>query len=311
MSAEKYDSEAKTLFKAIQDKDEKAVIALCLRTTNDDRLKILNAYKDLYNQDLIGNFKNIFKDNFLKTLIGLFTEPIEYDVNELKEAINTKNVDTLIEIIASRPQEILKQIKDKYNKKYKTNLIKDVTSKTSGIVRKILISLLECKRSTNDKPNEQQCKKIAKEIFLAGEAILGTNESVFIKYFCSLSPEEFIQVANAYPQVNDYKHSIVQAVKKEFSGDSQKALRTITLSILNPPLYYASRVYDAIDRSPNNYNILTRVLASRSGIDMEQINAYYQDDCKREIYNVVREKKISWDYKTLILGIIDKKDKEK
>ena len=76
MSAEKYDSEAKTLLKAIQDKDKKAVIALCLRTTNDDRLKILNAYKDLYNQDLIGNFKNIFKDNFLKTLIGLFTEPI-------------------------------------------------------------------------------------------------------------------------------------------------------------------------------------------------------------------------------------------
>ena len=75
MSAEKYDSEAKTLLKAIQDKDEKAVIALCLRTTNDDRLKILNAYKDLYNQDLIGNFKNIFKDNFLKTLIALFTEP--------------------------------------------------------------------------------------------------------------------------------------------------------------------------------------------------------------------------------------------
>ena len=124
MSAEKYDSEAKTLLKAIQDKDKKAVIALCLRTTNDDRLKILNAYKDLYNQDLLGNFKNIFKDNFLKTLIGLFTEPIEYDVNELKEAINTKNVDTLIEIIASRPQEILKQIKDKYNKKYKSNLIR-------------------------------------------------------------------------------------------------------------------------------------------------------------------------------------------
>ena len=301
--------ETEILFKAIKDKDEKAIIALCLRTTNDDRLKILKDYKDLYNHDLLADFKNIFKDNFLKILMALFTEPIEYDVNELKEAINTKNVDTLIEIIASRPQEILKQIKDKYNKNYKSSLIKDVTSKTSGTVRKILISLLECQRSTNDKPNEKQCKKIAKEIFLAGEAILGTNESVFIKYFCSLSPEEFIQVADAYPQVNDYKHNIVLAVKKEFSGDSQKVLRTIALSILNPPLYYASRVYDAIDRSPNNYNILIRVLASRSDIDMEQINAHYQNDCEREIYNVVREKKISWDYKTLILGIIDKKDK--
>ena len=133
-AATKEKKEAEILFKAIKDKDEKAIIALCLRTTNAIRLEILNIYKECYNQNLLANFRSIFNDNFLKTLIALFTEPIEYDVNELKEAINTKNVDTLIEISASRPQEILKQIKDKYNNKYKSDLIKDVKSKTSGVV---------------------------------------------------------------------------------------------------------------------------------------------------------------------------------
>ena len=306
MSAEKYDSEAKTLLKAIQDKDEKAVIALCLRTTNDDRLKILNAYKDLYNQDLLGNFKNIFKDNFLKTLIALFTEPIEYDVNELKEAINTKNVDTLIEIIASRPQEILKQIKDKYNNKYKSDLIKDVKSKTSGVVEQILISLLECKRSTNEHPNEDQIKKIAEELLKAGEGqIIFTDKPVFIKYFCCLSPEEFKQLDKEYREVNYYHHTIYRAIEKKFDGDEKNVLLTVARSNINPSLYYAIRACEALDNSNNN--ILIRVLVSRSDKDMAKINDSYKEYYKKEFYETVKEKiKNSGDYRALILGIIDK-----
>ena len=305
MSAEKYDSEAKTLLKAIQDKDKKAVIALCLRTTNDDRLKILNAYKDLYNQDLIGNFKNIFKDNFLKTLIALFTEPIEYDVNELKEAINTKNVDTLIEIIASRPQEILKQIKDKYNNKYKSDLIKDVKSKTSGVVEQILISLLECKRSTNEHPNEDQIKKIAEELLKAGEGQIFTDKPVFIKYFCCLSPEEIKQLDKEYREVNYYHHTIYIAIEKKFGGDEKNVLLTVARSNINPSLYYAIRAYEALDNSNNN--ILIRVLVSRSDKDMAKINDSYKEYYKKEFYETVKEKiKNSGDYRALILGIIDK-----
>ena len=192
--------ESEILFKAIKDKDEKAIIALCLRTTNAIRLEILNIYKECYNQNLLANFRSIFNDNFLKTLIALFTEPIEYDVNELKEAINTKNVDTLIEIIVSRPQNILMQIKDRYNKKYKSDLIKDVENKTSGYVKKILLSFLECKRSTNTQPNIEECKKIASELFKAGEGKIGTDKSVFVKHFSTLSPNELKEVYIAYPK---------------------------------------------------------------------------------------------------------------
>lgn len=298
--------EAETLLKAIQDKDEKAVIALCLRTTNDDRLKILNAYKDLYKQDLIGNFKNIFKDNFLKTLIALFTEPIEYDANELKEAINTKNVDTLIEIIASRPQDILKKIKDKYNKKYKSDLIKDVTSKTSGYVQLILITLLECKRSINNQPNEKQCEKIAEELLNKGQGQIFADKPTFIKYFCSLSPEEFKQVANKYPKINYKGHTIVQAIEKKFDGDEENILLTIVLSILNPSLYYAKRAHQALVNSNNN--ILIRVLVSRRDKDMAKINARYEEFYEKEFYEAVKEEKNSGDYRALILGLIDKDD---
>ena len=302
--------EAEILFKAIKDKDEKAIIALCLRTTNAIRLEILNIYKECYNQNLLANFRSIFNDNFLKTLIALFTEPIEYDVNELKEAINTKNVDTLIEIIVSRPQNILMQIKDRYNKKYKSDLMKDVENKTSGYVKKILLSFLECKRSTNTQPNIEECKKIASELFKAGEGKIGTDKSVFVKYFSTLSPNELKEVYIAYPKYA-YKHNLMIAIDREFSGDLQKILRNITLSSINPSSFYACRVDDALKENSINNNILIRVLVSRSDIDMEEINKLFLKEIKKEIYDVVRGKGISWDYKTLILGIIDKKNDEK
>ena len=304
-AATKEKKEAEILFKAIKDKDKKAIIALCLRTTNSTRLEISNIYKECYNQNLLDDFKNIFNDNFLKTLIALFTEPIEYDVNELKEAINTKNVDTLIEIIVSRPQNILMQIKDKYNKKYKSDLIKDVKNETSGNVQQILISFLECKRSTNTQPNKEQCKKIASELFEAGEHKIGTDESVFVKYFSTLSPNELKEVVNAYPTYA-YKHQLADALDKEFSFSLKTVLRTIAFSSTNLPEYYASRVNDALKESPINNNILIRVLVQRCDIDMKDINYWYNKNYDKVIYEVVKEKKISGDYRALILGIIDK-----
>ena len=82
-------------------------------------------------------------------------------------------------------------------------------------------------------------------------------------------------------------------------------MRTIALSILNPPLYYAKRAYEALDKSNNN--ILIRVLVSRSDKDMAKINDSYNVYYQKELYETVKEKiKKSGDYRALILGIIDK-----
>jgi len=74
-------------------------------------------------------------------MIALFTNPIEYDADELRKAMKGigTNENTLIEIIASRPPGILRQIIAKLNEKYKRDLEKDVKSETSGSLRKLLI----------------------------------------------------------------------------------------------------------------------------------------------------------------------------
>jgi len=283
--------------------DEKAIIAVCTGRTNAQRLEIVKAYKAAYGRDLLADLKSELHGKFEDAMIALFTDPIEYDADELRKAMKGlgTNEDTLIEIISSRPPAILRQIKEKFNEKYKRDLEKDVKSETSGTLRKLLIALLQCSRSTNTQPNPEQCKAIAEEIYKAGEAKLGTDESVFNKYFCSLSPIELAHVARAYHQITG--HTILEAIDKEFSGDSKKALRTIVYATLSPSEYFATRVHDAVKGLGTKDHLLIRVIVSRSEIDMPQIKQYYKQLYGKDMYEDVKND-ISGDYRTLMLGII-------
>jgi hypothetical protein len=283
--------------------DKKAITDICSHRTNAQRLEIVKAYKASYGRDLIADLKSELHGKYEDAIIAFFTDPIEYDADELRKAMKGMgtNEDTLIEIIASRPAPILAQIKAKFNEKYKRDLEADVKSETSGTLRKLLIALLQCSRSTNTMPNPAQSAAIAEEIHKAGEAKLGTDESVFNKYFCSLSPHELAAVSREYHKLTG--HTILQAIDKEFSGFSKKTLRTIVYATLSPSEYFATRVHDAVKGLGTKDHLLIRVIVSRSEIDMPQIKQYYKQLFGKDMYEDVKND-ISCDYRKLMLGII-------
>ena len=283
--------------------DENAIIEICIHRTNAQRLEIVKAYKSSYGRDLLADLKSELHGKFEDAMIALFTDPIEYDADELRKAMKGlgTNEDTLIEIISSRPAPILAKVKAKFNEKYNRDLEKDVKSETSGTLRKLLIALLQCSRSTNTMPDPVRCAAIAGEIYKAGEAKMGTDESVFNKYFCSLSPHELASVSKEYHKLTG--HTILQAIDKEFSGDSKKTLRTIVYATLSPSEYFATRVHDAVKGLGTKDHLLIRVLVSRSEIDMPQIKQYYKQLFKKDMYEDVKND-ISGDYRKLMLGII-------
>ena len=202
--------------------DEAALIKICANRTNSQRQAIKAAYKAAFGRDLIADLKSELHGKFEDAMVALFADPIEYDADQLREAMKGlgTNEDTLIEIIASRPPHILKAVKDRYQQKYQRDLETDVKKETSGTLRHLLIALLQCNRSVNSSPNVARCAEIAQEIHQAGEAKMGTDESVFNKYFFTLSPMELACVAQQYHKLTG--HTILQAIDKEFSGDSKK-----------------------------------------------------------------------------------------
>jgi hypothetical protein len=283
--------------------DEAALIKICANRTNAQRQQIKFAYKAAFGRDLIADLKSELHGKFEDAMVALFTEPIEYDADQLREAMKGlgTNEDTLIEIIASRSAAQLAAIKAKFKEKYNRDLENDVKKETHGTLQHLLISLLQGSRSANTQVNQAQMAAVAQEIYQAGEAKLGTDESVFNKYFCTLSPYELASMAQQYHKLTG--HTILQAIDKEFHGDSKKALRTIVYATLSPSEYFATRVNDAIKGWGTKDHLLIRILITRDEIDMPQIKQYYKQLYGKDMVQAVKSD-ISGDYRTLMLGII-------
>ncbi len=256
--------------------DEAAIIKVIANRNNAQRQKIKSAYKTAYGRDLIDDLKSELKGNFEDAVVALFEPPVEYDVDQLRKAMKGAGTDedTLIEIIASRPNWLLKQIKDKYQEKYKKSLEDAIAGEVGGDLKRLLTSLLQCNRSENAHPNDAECQKKAKELFDAGEGKWGTDESVFNKIFTLSSPMELALISRHYHKLSG--KTILEAIKKEFSGDMQKLLTTIVYAIISPSEYFATRVNKAIKGWGTNDNLLIRVLVTRDEIDMPQIKQYYK-----------------------------------
>ena len=256
--------------------DEAAIIKVIANRNNAQRQKIKSAYKTAYGRDLIDDLKSELKGNFEDAVVALFEPPVEYDVDQLRKAMKGAGTDedTLIEIIASRPNWLLKQIKDKYQEKYNKSLEDAIAGEVGGDLKRLLTSLLQCNRSENAHPNDAECQKKAKELFDAGEGKWGTDESVFNKIFTLSSPMELALISRHYHKLSG--KTILEAIKKEFSGDMQKLLTTIVYAIISPSEYFATRVNKAIKGWGTNDNLLIRVLVTRDEIDMPQIKQYYK-----------------------------------
>jgi hypothetical protein len=282
--------------------DEATLIKIIANRTNQQRQAIKAQYKATYGRDLIEDLKKETHGKLEDAFVALFTEPIEYDADTLRDAMKGAgtNEDTLIEIITSRSPQQIKAIKACYQKKYQRDLEADVKKETSGTLQKILISLLQASRSMNNHPDQGKCQAIAKEIFAAGEGKLGTDESVFNKYFGTLSPYELACVAQHYHKLTG--HTILDAIDKEMKGDSKKAYRTIVYATLSPSEYFATRVNDAIKGFGTKDRILMRVLITRDEVDMPTIKQYYKQLYGKDMVEAIKND-ISGDYQKLMVEL--------
>ena len=297
-------NDAEVLRKAMEGfgTDEATLIKVIANRTGRQRQQIKAQYKATYGRDLIEDIKKECHGKLEEAFIALFKDPVEYDVDALREGMKGlgTNEDTLIEIIASRSPQQLLAIKNLYKQKYNRDLEDDIKKETHGTLEHILITLLQGKRSVNTNPDQNACAAIAKEILNAGEAKLGTDESVFNKYFGSLSPYELCCVAQHYHKLTG--HTILEAIEKEFVGDSKKAFKSIVYATLSPSEYFATRVNDALKGLGTKDHLLMRVLITRDEIDMPQIKQYYKQLYGKDMVEAIKSD-ISGDYEKLMVEL--------
>lgn len=245
------------------------------KRTHKDRMEIRSEYKRQFNSDLMSEFINHFNGDYKMAMLAIFTDPVEYDVDSIYKAIKKKEEDTLIEILTSRPGFYLNKIKEIYKKKYKKELENDLIEDNSSDLRKLLVYLLQKKRSINEKPNKDECIKKAEKLkdlddFRGGRI---DKESVFKEILALSSPHELACISREYHKLTN--NMLTTAIDDAFSGDKKKLFKTILYALISPSEYFATRIHEAISESKTNKSLLTRILVTRAEIDLARIKQYY------------------------------------
>ena len=242
-------------------KNEDKIIKLITNRTNEQRQQIKETYNSLYNSDLIKDLQKELSGHFEDVVVALFYLPIDYDCLQLRKAVKGigTNEDALIEILATRAPNVIEEIKKRYAEMYPgRTLEKDIA----------------------------ECEKCAKLLYESTQQKKGDAEA-FIKIFTEKSQSDFIRIAQLYYKLT--KTTLLQAVEKEFSGDSKEALIGIIYAMISPAEYFAKRVYKSVKGLGTDNTSLIRILITRDEIDMPQIKQFFKQLYKKDMIEAIRD----------------------
>lgn len=297
--------EVEQLGNLVKGKDENGITTFVLNHSNNQLVKLRADYQTKNGKDLLKDLESNFKDDFKNVLVALFKDPVEYDADLLYNAMkgigSDKNVIT--EVLCFRTPERMNEVKAKFKEKYGKDLVPEIKSETSGDYQKIALALLEGNRGTNSSPDLENCKKIAKELYDAGEGKLGTNEEVFIKYFTTLSPEELLLVCKEYHK--NHKKNMLDSIDNEFDGNVKNLLKIILYALYSPSEYFAIQIHNSVVGYGTADDQLIRSIVSRADIDMKKIKKYYKKIHNKDMIQEVNDD-LSGAYKTIIEGLMKK-----
>jgi annexin A7/11 len=297
--------EVEELEKAVSGKDENAFIDVTLKHSNEQRVKLREDYQSKYSKDLLKDIESNFKGDFKTVMTGLYQSPAEYDADLLYFAMKGIGCDkeVITEVLCFRSPERIQEIKTKFQEKYGKDLVAEIKDETSGDYKKIAIALLDGNRGENSSPDLENCTKIAKEIYEAGEGKIGTNEDVFIKYFTTLSPEELLLVCKEYHK--NHKKNMLDTIDNEFNSHVRDLLKIILYSLYSPSEFYARQIYNSVAGLGTADNKLIRSIIARADIDMKKIIKYYDKIYKKNMIEDVKGD-LSGSYQKIIVGLISK-----
>jgi len=303
-SSAQYEKDAQDLRDSMEGfgTNEEKITAIIANRSNADRQQIIKFYKSSFGEDLIADLKSELGGDFEKLVLALFQTHIDYDVTCLYNSMKGAGTDedTLIEIIASRPTSQLKEIITSFQQKYGQSLEEFVADETSGDIKRMLISLLQCNRSENTNIDEDAARQDAQALFDAGEGKWGTDESVFNKIFTLRSPMELLSINQHYQDISG--STLLDAIDTEFSGDMHKLLKAVLYSLILPSQYYATRIKKAVEGWGTNDSLLVRLIVSREEKDMAAIRNAYQNMYGEDLLKVIADE-TSGDYKRLLLKL--------
>ncbi|XP_068444844.1 annexin A5b [Clinocottus analis] len=280
--------DAEILYKAMKGMgtDEDAILQLLVARNNAQRQQIKTAFKTLFGKDLVDELKGELGGKFETLIVGLMTSPLAYDVSSLRNAIKGAGTDekVLVEILASRTPEQVKEMVAAYRKEYDDDLEEDVSGDTSGHFKRLLVILLQANRPTGIQ--QQKIEADAQVLFKAGEQKFGTDEQTFVTILGNRSAEHLRKVFDAYMKLAGYE--MEESIKRETSGGLKDLLLAVVKCARSVPAYFAETLYYAMKGCGTDDNTLIRVMVTRSEVDLLEIRSEFRKLFACSLFSMIK-----------------------
>jgi len=282
--------------------NEEAIINTLASISNSQRQEVADHYKQAAMGDLIEDLKSELRGDLENVIIAMMMNRFDYDAKCLREAMKGPGTDesVLVEIMCSRINEEIEEIKGAYNRLYDRDLESDLISETSGCFENLMRS--QCNAGREDSYDDNNAYEDASTMFQAGEGQLGTDESGFMSIICQRSYPHLRKVFRQYEAIAD-GNDIENAVDSEFSGHLRDGLLAIIRYAKFPPSFFANRLHEAISGGGTDEDSLTRVIVSRSEIDLANIKYMYAKHFEQSLKDAI-EGDVGGDFKKVLLALI-------
>ena len=283
----------------IENADYSSMTDFIIRKTHKERMRLRQVYKQKFDKDLMSDLKSSFAGIYLKIILGLFTDPVEFDIDYIYKCLKEDtSYNIIIEIFASRPDWYLNKIKNLYQRKYNIELEEHIKEGTLDDFKKLLIQILQSERSTNQSPDVDQCKKLAEDLEQEESENLTVDSPIINSIFIKSSPQELVSISQEYNKST--QKLITQTIDEHFKGNVKNLLNAILMAKISPSEYYANVIHESID----DEDIILKVIISRAEIDFTQIKKYYLKLYENNVVNDI--KKDSHEYTNLLVAICNK-----
>uniref|UniRef100_A0A8C5BWV8 Annexin n=1 Tax=Gadus morhua TaxID=8049 RepID=A0A8C5BWV8_GADMO len=273
---------------------EKKLVDVLTQRSNAQRLLISDAYQKATGRALIDDLKSDTGGDFEDVLVALVTPPDVYDCREIISAIKgagtTESV--LTEMFASRTNKQIVAFSAAYLAETGKALSHDLQSEVSGEYGKALILLSEY--GLYHVHLRHFCTHVSLQIlYEAGEKKWGTDESKFVDILCHSSVPQLRQTMVEYKSIS--KKSLQESIEGEMSGNLEDLLVAIVKCAKSTPTYLAERLFKGMKGPGTTESILTRIIVSRSELDLLDIRADYKKLFGTSLYSALTSE-VSGDY---------------
>ena len=259
---------------------EKVVEIICSRS-NEQRLKIAETYVTGFGKELSEVIESKLSGNVKNLIQGCLLSKVDFDANEINRAIRGAGTDEdlLSEIIATRPSRHLVHVRDKYKELFSETLDEAIKGDTSKYYEKLLIAIIQGKRSDNPYPNSQKMKEIVEK--LKGSDGKYQND-YFVQYFSTCSYGEICTICRLFEST--YKENVLDVLKNEMDKDAYDFIRIFLRYISDSGTFFAEKLHNFKEKD------LTRILISRSEVNMDEIRDAYKELYRADLIDDLKEK---------------------